>query len=556
MILRTDFYIQWIYLMTKKLAVSITISLMLLMTIPLTAQSSIIVETIELTPHQDCAGQFITYNLDHITTVPGGDEVRMFEANGGGVAINDLDNDGDLDIVLANHAEPNTILWNESNLNFRTEKMQHGDSRAVHIVDVDGDNWLDIVFTRTKSAPNYWHNEGNQTFSLQVLAGVTKPLYSMDWADVDQDGDLDFAGATYDAGLLSDLGQDFLMSGNAGVYYYENQNGEFVETRLATNAQGLALILTDINQDTQIDLIVGNDFAVFDQSWTWQDNEWVETPFFDNTTHSTMSFDYADINNNQQLELFSTDMKPYADTPEVLSAWEPIMESMMDDPHPPNDPQLMENVLQMIDQNTYQNQATQSNIDATGWSWSGKFADFNQDGFLDLYVVNGMMETTTFAHLPNHELVEENQAFQNDGNGNFIPAPQWQLNSILSGRGMSIADLDFDGDVDIVVNNVRGVAQLFENQICEGNSVQVEIFDATTNNTRAIGAKLYLHTSEDIYQRYINSGSGYLSGNSARIHFGIPATATIQSLEIFWTNGEVSIIEGINSNSLIQITRS
>jgi hypothetical protein len=89
----------------------------------------------------------VEHVLDHTTTVPSGDQVRNFEANGSGVAINDLDNDGDLDIVLGNHAGRNTILWNEGGLSFTSERMDVGDTRTVNIADLDADGWLDILLT-------------------------------------------------------------------------------------------------------------------------------------------------------------------------------------------------------------------------------------------------------------------------------------------------------------------------------------------------------------------------------------------------------------------------
>src|SRR5262249_24523516 len=148
----------------------------------------------------------------------------------------------------------NTILWNEGNLNFRTERMMHGDSRAVTIVDVDGDGLLDIVFSRTKSAPTYWHNVGNGHFNREFLSALGKPLYVMNWGDLDNDTDLDLVGATYDASLLTDYGQEFLSSGNAGVYVYENKGSRFSFHTLATNSQALALLLVDLNDDGQPDI--------------------------------------------------------------------------------------------------------------------------------------------------------------------------------------------------------------------------------------------------------------------------------------------------------------
>jgi hypothetical protein len=520
--------------------------------VPVTVQAARVLER-----ERPCTGSFNALVLDHVTTVPGEEDVRSFEANGSGVAINDLDNDGDLDIILANHADPNTILWNEGDLNLHVERLGVGDSRAVNIVDIDGDGWLDILLTRTASAPNYWHNEGGGEFSKIELPNVSKPLYAINWADLDGDHDLDLVGATYDAGLLADFGVEFLMSGDAGVYYYQNDAGRFSEQHLASGAQGLTSIFLDLNDDEKLDIMVGNDFAVFDQAWVRTDDGWQEWPSLETTTHSTMSFDVGDVNNDGDFELFATDMKPYADDAETAAAWEPVLRALLSDAHPEGDPQVSANMLQVRGKDgDFHNEAADRGLDATGWSWSSKFGDLNQDGFLDLYVVNGMMELTTFGHLPHHELVEENQALKNDGKGKFQPAPEWNLQSKQSGRGMSMADLDGDGDLDIVVNNLRGSARLFENQLCSGSSLQVDLFWVESGNTRAIGGMVTLHTSTGSYHRDVRAASGYLSGDPARIHFGFPAEAELLALEIRWPDGAVSRIEHIEPGTLLAVTRT
>jgi len=500
-----------------------------------------------------CSSTFVAHSLQHQTTVPGGNNIRMFEANGGGVAINDLDNDGDLDIVLANHADSNSILWNEGNLTFRKEPIGVGDARAAMIVDVGGDGWQDIVFSRRVTAPNYWKNQKGKGFEQVILEGVSKPLYAINWADIDGDTDLDLVGASYDAGLLTEFGAEFLNRDIAGVYVYINGARRFQETRLSHQAQALALILIDINQDQNPDILVGNDFAVPDMAWLNMAGAWESVTPFEAMSHSTMSFDAGDINNDGIIEIFSTDMKPYPN--EELSPWVPIIEAMTSDPKPKGDPQVMENVLQEWHDGSFKSTAITRGIDATGWSWSGKFADFNQDGFLDLYVVNGMMEQSTFAHVDNHELVEVNQAFKNDGTGMFTPAPEWGLGSLKSGRGMSIADLDADGDLDIVINNLRGESQLFENQLCTGTSLQVDLNWQASRNPKALGASLIVHTNENKYHRDLIAGTGYLSGNSSRIHFGLPENERIEQLEIIWPDGMTSEVNDIKPNSLLQITR-
>ncbi len=513
--------------------------------------------TVEIFPFANnavCSGRFVAHDLDHTTTVASGNRIRMFEANGGGVAVNDLDNDGDLDIVLTNQAGMNTILWNDGKLNFRTERMAHGDSRAVTIVDVDGDGQLDIVFSRTKTAPTYWHNEGNGHFLREFLPGIGKPVYAINWADLDGDGDLDLVGATYDASLLTDYGQEFLSSGNGGVYYYENRKGQYHLYSLSTNAQALALVLLDLNHDGHLDIWVGDDFAVPDQIWYWSATGWQSMTPLTVMSHSTMSLDFADIDNDSHNEVFSTDMKPYNGDTQGEQVLPAIISSINEGRSFQSDPQVNENVLQTV--GSFKNVAPARGIDASGWSWSGKFGDFDQDGFLDLYVVNGFAEMSTFSHLPGHELVETNQAFRNTGDAHFVPMLDWGLGSTRGGRGMSIADLDGDGDLDIVVNNLNSPAQLFENQLCEGSSLEVDLASSDTLNTRAIGATLILHTDVGTYYRDVKVASGYVSGDAARVHFGIPKQAHLQQLEIRWPDLKVSIVDTPTISTLMKITRS
>jgi hypothetical protein len=249
-------------------------------------------------------------------------------------------------------------------------------------------------------------------------------------------------------------------------------------------------------------------------------------------------------------------MMPYDDDPATEAAWAPVMDEMMADPHPLDDPQIMANTLQIDTESAgYQNAAGPRGIDATGWSWSSKFGDLDQDGFLDLYVVNGFIEHTTFAHMPDHELIEENQALRNLGDGYFQPAPEWALGSTESGRGMSMGDLDGDGDLDIVINNLRGPAQLFENQLCSGDSLQVDLFWPQGGNTRAIGAVLTLYTNHGTLCRTVKAAGGHLSGDPARIHFGFPQNSELRGLEIRWPDGEFTLLRKISSGTLVSITR-
>jgi hypothetical protein len=526
-------------------------------------ETPVSVEARPLRPVAICTGTFVGRPLDHITTTADG-IMRMYQANGAGLAVNDLDNDGDLDLVLGSESGANTLLWNEGaadgQLRLHKTELGAGPTRAVTVVDVDGDGWRDIVLTRNTGSLNYWRNEGNRSFVQTILPGVALPAYALGWGDLDLDGDLDLVTASYDAGHLTDVGNNFLFNGGGGVIVYENRVGRFLPTRLAGAAQGLGLLAADLTSDGRPEIWVGNDFHLRDQLWR---NDgignrgalvWTPVEPFAETSNSTMGVDWADIANNGQLALLTTDMNPRDISPATLAAWLPVM-ATLEETNAQGDPQRSANMLQIRTANgRWRNEAARRGVEATGWSWAAQFGDLDNDGWLDLYIVNGMIEARMFRHLANHELVEENQVFRNLGSGHFAPMPGWGLNATLSGRSMVMADLDQDGDLEIIVNNLRGPAMLYENQLC-GESIQMDLRWPGVHNRDAIGAVATLHTDAGLFRRDVRAASGYLSGVASRLHFGLPAGATIDRLEIRWPDGGQSTIASVETNVLLIVTR-
>ncbi|MDE2747426.1 MAG: CRTAC1 family protein [Chloroflexota bacterium] len=510
------------------------------------------VESVPLNERTGCSGAFIAHTLDHVTT-PTSQPVGFYDSNGAGLAINDLDNDGLLDIVLANLAGDNAILWNRGELRFERQALPSATpARGAAVIDVDGDGRLDIVFTQQATPPLFWRNQAGGGFERELLRGVIYIGYAMNWLDADRDGDLDLLTGSYDVENEKILGQ---TASKAGVIYYENHNGRFRATRIADRSNTLA-IWTGISRAGEYEIIIGNDFAVEDKYFTFREGAWQEAAPFDVMPHSTMSYDAADLNNDGAPEVFAVDMKPYADDELTMAQWGPVMDMMMAMPHVEGDPQIMENVLYSFDDAGQPvNIARASKLDGTGWSWSAQFGDLDNDGFQDLYVVNGMISLELFSHLPGNELVEENQVYRNLAGAGFEPMPGWMLNDSASGRGMTMADMDNDGDLDIVVNNLLGPAKLFENRLCGGDSIMVDLRQPGIGNSRGIGARLALYTDAGVYHRDLTAVSGYLSGDSSRFHFGFPAGAALQRLTIHWNDGEYSEVDKLSANMLIRVTR-
>ena len=223
------------------------------------------IETYDLfSNYKECKNNFKPHELPHITNA--NNKLVYYLTNGSGVSLADLNNDNLVDIVLAGLEQNPSIFINLGNLKFKKYSLNIKGTRGVYSVDIDGDNNLDIVFTHAGNHPSLWKINGKQKDLYfkrtpnKKFIGRFNP-YSLAWANLDNDNDLDMIGASYNAELIA---RGFGTAVGGGVFYFENKDGFFKAFHLASHSQALGLIIHDLDNDELKDILVGNDFGTPD----------------------------------------------------------------------------------------------------------------------------------------------------------------------------------------------------------------------------------------------------------------------------------------------------
>jgi len=513
-----------------------------------------------ITPHNDsaCSGAFVRHDLDH-TTTPRGDVAAMVDGTGSGVYADDLDDDGLVDIVLPNLSGDSTVLWNDGALSFSAAPLTSGRFRQAAAADLDADGDRDLILTTGIGPPVALLQGPGRTFERTEIR-TRAVAFSVAPGDLDGDGSVELATGSYNAELTQNRDNRVLTGTDVGVAVLAPTADTLstgVDTRyLSDSAQALATLVVDVDGDGLSDVVVGNDLGTPDRIWlASSDLAGVDgltvTELFDVTSLSTMSIDVADIDNDGDRDLVSTDMARMPG--ESAAVWEALDDDIaaarVDDVQQPR------NVVQLAIDGSYSEQAVDLGVAATGWSWSGLLGDLDDDGFVDLYVVNGMQATSIFEDLPGGELVEENQAFANI-DGRFEARPDWGLGSTDGGRGMAQADLDGDGDLDIVVNNLGTPSTLWENQLCGGSSVVVEPIWTSAQNVDALGTTVTVDDGSVARTAIITGARGYISTSATQAHVGLGSDADAVTITVRWPDGAIGIVGDVAPDSTIRVERS
>jgi len=541
--------------------------------------------------------------------------------NGGGVAIGDLNNDSLPDIFFTSNMGENKIYLNKGNFHFEDITARSGLrqdsmwSTGVMLVDINHDGWLDIYVCNSGHMKDghrknklYINNkdltftESAAKYGLDISAYTTQ----VSFFDYDNDGDLDcfminnspIPVNTLNNANRRDLPEaqwpvaDFLKGG--GDHLFRNDNGHFTEVTREAGIHGtlisfgLGVSIGDVNGDNYPDIFVSNDSYERDYLYINQHNGTFKDEMEDcmgHTSFSSMGADIADINNDGAPEIFTTDMLPEDDYRlKTLGAFDNIdlynAKLRAGFYH-----QYMKNCLQLNDgKGRFCDIANYSGVSATDWSWGALIFDMDNDGWNDLFICNGVNKDVTnldfmdfFANDVLQKMVltgkkeEMNQilkripvnpmlhkAYRNNGNLQFTDAGKtWGFDQASFANGAAYADLDGDGDLDLVINNENGPAFIYKNNSRETNSnsyISILLKGAGDNNF-AIGGKVHVYAGGHLFYREQVPSRGFQSCMDYTLVIGLGALQQIDSLVVTWPDRSITKVEHPRINQRLVISQ-
>lgn len=537
----------------------------------------------------------------------------LYYYNGGGVATADFNQDGLIDIFFTANESSDALYLNQGGLSFKKLEIDFGDfenagwSTGASLVDINYDGLMDIYickasgFKNLKGQNQLWVNQGNDSNGLLHFKESAKE-YGLDisamstqatFFDYDRDGDLDMYLLNHSVYPNRNYGRGGLRAGFHPLYgdrLYENQNDFYVEVSEVAGifqgqiGYGLGIATGDTNNDGYPDIYIGNDFYENDyfylnnQNKTFTEQISKNNAFLGHTSHFSMGNAMGDINNDGFLDIISTDMLPENLKTYKTSGLEyafPIYRQYLNKGYAP---QYMQNTLHLSHQGVFFSEVAElSGIAATEWSWCPLLADFDLDGFQDIYVTNGIKGATNDMDYMNFIANEEiqkridkgmkkedlpltqeipekkiaNYIFKNQGNATFLDVTkQWSYAQKTFSNGAAYADLDNDGDLDLVVNNVDEHATLLVNNH-GGNFIKIR-FLGENKNTQGIGAKVWVYTSNNQLQENFPT-KGYLSTVAPELLFGLGNDTLIDSLKVWWPSGKIQKLFKVQGNKVITL---
>lgn len=536
----------------------------------------------------------------------------LYFYNGGGVALGDINNDGLVDIYFTSNQGENKLYLNKGNFQF--DDITHsarvtgegGWSTGVTMADVNGDGFLDIYvclvgdYKGLTGKNRLYINNGDLTFSERASEyGIDFVGFSTHavFFDYDNDGDLDlyllnhsikkpevFSHADTKFTNQDEKGGDklfkSLLSQGEQRMVEVTQEAGILSSSLGF---GLGVGIADVNGDGWMDIYVSNDFTEDDYLYINQgDGTFTESlrEYIESTSRYSMGNDLADINNDGLADIFTTDMLPQ--NPEI---W---MKSVGEDKQEVFDvkkrlgygDQYVRNHLQLNrGDGRFSEIGLLTGTYATDWSWSPLIFDMDNDGFKDIHVTNGIVKRPNdldfiqYSQEPSPGLTEKevqkrqidmlpsvklaNFVFKNKGNLEFEQvAKLWGLDQLSYSNGSAYADLDNDGDLDLVINNTDQPAFIYRNNAEKlgHHFVQFEL-NGDRGNLYGIGAQVWVMTSGETYHQVLSTSRGFQSGTSTVLTFGLGRVDQIDAVYVDWGAGEVENYGSLGINQRHQLVK-
>ncbi len=536
--------------------------------------------------------------------------------NGGGVGIGDINNDGLVDVFLTSNMAANKLFLNLGDFRFADISEEAGISSenqwstGVTMVDLNADGFLDIYVANAGNRAGsdqknqLYINNGDNTFTESAnLFNLDEEGYTThaSFFDYDLDGDLDAYILNNSFIPVNTLNynnkrelrakdwpvKDFLQGG--GDKLLRNDGGNFVDVSEEAGifgsliGFGLGVLAVDLNNDKYPDIYVCNDF--FERDYLYinnKDGTFAEklTENLDQISHSSMGADFADINNDGFDDLFVTDMLPADDVRLKRTTTFDNIDLRKLKVKQGFYNQFMKNTLQLNKgDGSFSEISKYAGVDASDWSWGALFMDADNDGYQDILTCNGIYKDVIdqdFIDFFANDVIQKqaltgekteiesiinkmpsvplrNLFFKNLGGQKFVEnGSEWGISEETFSNGAAYGDLDNDGDLDLVINNVNQEVSVYRNN-SKANYLGL-VLQYTKANPRAVGAKVNLYSGDLVFSKTIMPARGFQSSVDERLLFGLGQVDVVDSVMVRWPNGTWTKLDGYEINTYQRLT--